>query len=131
MAHFAQLDENNIVIQVIVVHNNDCLDENGNESETKGIEFCKTLLGQETRWVQTSYNNNFRERYAGIGYKYDESIDMFIPPSPYPSWIYNTETHNWESPIPKPSELILDHEYKWNEETRTWDSVLIDFGDIA
>lgn len=131
MAHFAQLDENNMVINVIVVHNNDCLDENGNESEQKGIDFCKMLLGANTRWVQTSYNSNFRQRYAGIGYKYDASIDAFINPSPYPSWIYNTETHEWDPPTPKPTEFIMDYEYKWNEETRTWDSVLIDFGDIA
>lgn len=77
MAHFAELDENNIVIQVIVIDNNDCLDENGQESEAKGIEFCQNLLGGN-KWIQTSYNHNFRGLYAGVGYKYDEENDVFI-----------------------------------------------------
>ncbi len=71
MAHFAELDENNIVLQVTVVNNSDILDENGNESEEIGIQFNKNLLGQDTKWVQTSYNSNFRYKYAGIGDFYD------------------------------------------------------------
>lgn len=78
MAHFAKLDENNKVIQVIVVSNNDILDENGEENEEIGIEFCRMLTGKETNWKQTSYNNNFRGRYAGIGMYYDEINDEFI-----------------------------------------------------
>ena len=77
MAHFAELDENNVVIQVIVVDNNDCLDENGQESEAKGIEFCQNLLGGN-KWIQTSYNHTFRGIYAGIGYHYDEVNDIFV-----------------------------------------------------
>lgn len=80
MAHFAQLDENNVVTQVIVVSNNELIDENGNESEAKGIAFCQTLFGQESRWVQTSYNGKFRGVYAGIGFTYNSNTDMFIPP---------------------------------------------------
>ena len=71
MAHFAQLDENNFVTQVIVVHNNELLDESGVEQESKGIAFCQSLLGGN--WVQTSYNNNFRKNYAGIGFTYDSN----------------------------------------------------------
>ena len=71
MAHFAQLDENNFVTQVIVVHNNELLDESGVEQESKGIVFCQSLLGGN--WVQTSYNNNFRKNYAGIGFTYDSN----------------------------------------------------------
>lgn len=77
MAHFAQLNENNIVTQVIVVDNNNILDDSGNESEIKGIEFCKNLLGGD-KWIQTSFNGNFRGVYAGIGYYYDTINDIFI-----------------------------------------------------
>jgi len=77
MAHFAELNENNIVIRVVVVNNDDILID-GIESEQKGIEFCQSLLGG--RWIQTSYNNNFRKCYAGIGYYYDEQKDEFVSP---------------------------------------------------
>lgn len=77
MAHFAQLDENNIVTGVLVVNNEKLIDENGNESEQKGIDFLKDLFGQDTKWVQTSYNGNFRDKYAGIGDLYDEANDIF------------------------------------------------------
>ena len=77
MAHFAELDENNVVTQIIVVHNNELIDENKNESEQKGIDFCVNLFGGT--WIQTSYNGNIRKNYAGIGYTYDESRNAFIP----------------------------------------------------
>lgn len=80
MAHFAKLNENNIVTKVIVVHNNELMD-NGVESEAKGIAFCKSLFGQDTRWVQTSYNGNFRGMYAGVGYTYDSTNDVFVSPN--------------------------------------------------
>ena len=79
MAHFAQLDENNVVLQVIVVHNNDCKDANGNESEAVGIAFCQSLF-PGTTWIQTSYNGNMRGRYAGIGYTYNSMFNVFEPP---------------------------------------------------
>jgi hypothetical protein len=75
MAHFAELDETNTVIRVIVVHNNELLD-NGVESEQKGIDFCHNLLGG--RWIQTSYNGNFRKRFCGTGDYYDETLDEFV-----------------------------------------------------
>jgi len=83
MAHFAQLDNNNLVIQVIVVSNDDILDDEGNESEQMGIEFCKSYFGQNTVWKQTSYNKKFRGKYAGIGCIYDEVLDKFINPNYY------------------------------------------------
>jgi hypothetical protein len=99
MAHFAELDETNVVKQVIVVHNNELLD-NGVESEEKGIVFCKTLYGENTSWVQTSYNGNFRKNYAGIGFIYDQIHDAFIPPKPENTedvtWWLNPDTCNWE-----------------------------------
>lgn len=79
MAHFAKLNESNVVTEVIVVHNNELMD-NGVESEAKGIAFCKSLFGQDTRWVQTSYNGNFRGTYAGVGYTYDAENNVFVEP---------------------------------------------------
>lgn len=122
MAHFAELDQNNIVIRVIVIDNKDVLDSNGNESESIGIEFCKRLLGENTRWVQTSYNNNFRKRYASIGYKYDENLDAFIRPQPYPSWILNTQSTEWAAPILYPTDGKI---YRWDEDTQSWIEVVI------
>lgn len=117
MAHFAQLDENNKVINIIVVHNNELLDQDGNEIEQKGIDFCKSLFGQDTRWIQTSYNAKFRKNYACGGGLYDETVDAFINPKPYPSWVLNNETYKWESPIPMPNDGKL---YLWDESTTNW-----------
>jgi hypothetical protein len=112
MAHFAQLDENNIVLQVIVVNNDELMDENGAESEAKGASFCQSLFGVETVWKQTSYNGNFRYNYAGIGYSYDAERDAFIAPKPYPSWVLNETTCNWEAPVPYP---VDGNSYMWHE----------------
>ena len=99
MAHFAQLDENNVVTQVIVVGNDDCTDSNGTETESIGVAFCQKLLGADTNWKQTSYNDNMRVRYAGIGYSYNASLDAFVPPQPYDSWTLDNETADWVSPL--------------------------------
>ena len=123
MAHFAQLDDNNFVLQVIVVHNNELLDENGNESETVGITFCKSILGEATRWKQTSYNGKTRKNYAGIGYKYDSQRDAFIPPQPFASWTLNEETCLWNAPTPMPTE---GGPFTWNEETLSWIAVTVE-----
>lgn len=117
MAHFAQLDQNNIVLQVIVVSNNDCLNESNNESEEVGIFFCKTLFGASSRWKQTSYNGNIRKNYAGIGYTYDAGRDAFIPPKPFPSWVLNHDTCRWDAPIAIPQD---DKRYQWDELTTSW-----------
>lgn len=116
MAHFAELDENNVVLRVIVVSNDDCKDAEGNESEEVGIEFCYNLLGGT--WKQTSYNGNMRFRYAGIGYTYDPIRDAFIAPQPFSSWVLNEETTEWEAPIPRPTEGL----YIWNEDDQRWDN---------
>ena len=120
MAHFAQLDENNIVTQVIVVHNNDC-QINGIESEEAGVVFCKTLFGANTNWAQTSYNANMRKNYAGIGYSYDSSRDAFIPPQPFASWVLNEETCRWEAPVAYPND---GKSYNWDEATTAWIEVV-------
>lgn len=117
MAHFAELDANNTVVRVIVVNNNDCLDENGNESEAVGVQFCQNLLGGN--WVQTSYNANFRKHYAGIGYTYRQDIDAFVPPQPFPSWTLDADA-NWIPPVARPNDGKM---YNWNESTQSWDEI--------
>lgn len=114
MAHFAQLDENNVVTQVIVVHNNELMD-NGQESEAKGIAFCQSLFGGS--WKQTSYNGNIRKNYAGIGYTYDSGRDAFIPPKPFDSWLLNETTCLWEAPVSYPTD---GKRYYWDEPTLSW-----------
>lgn len=121
MAHFAELDSNNTVLRVLVVSNDDIKDQNGQEQEQLGITFLQGLLGQDTNWIQTSYNNNFRTRYAGIGYSYNETLDAFIAPKPYDSWILNEETADWEAPIPMPTDTPEGSYYSWNEATLSWD----------
>lgn len=116
MAHFAQLDENNVVLQVIVVHNNELVDENGVESEAKGAAFCQSLFGPETRWKQTSYNGNFRYNFAGIGYSYIERLDGFAAPQPYPSWQL-ADNCVWWAPVPMPND---GKKYRWDEPTLSW-----------
>ncbi|NBP02573.1 MAG: hypothetical protein EBU90_21125 [Proteobacteria bacterium] len=118
MAHFAQLNENNIVINVIVVSNEDIMDENGFESEQIGIQFCKNLHGEDTKWVQTSYNDNFRFRFAGIGMTYSETYDAFIPINPYPnSWYFEESQLKYKPPVKMPKDGKI---YYWNEDILNW-----------
>ena len=119
MAHFAKLDNDNKVTQVIVVNNEDLLDENGRESEDVGVEFLTRLYGHHA-WKKTSYNGKFRKHYAGVGYTYDSKTDSFIPPQPYPSWSLNVETAEWEAPTPCPDDGV---ERKWDEDNKTWRSL--------
>ena len=121
MAHFAQLDENNTVTQVIVVANDELMLD-GVENETKGIMFCKSLFGEDTRWVQTSYNGNKRKNYAGIGYTYDLVNDYFFAPQPFPSWTLDADA-KWQAPTPYPTDGKF---YTWNESTLSWDEVALD-----
>ena len=116
MAHFAQLDSNNIVLQVIVINNTELLD-NGVESESAGIAFCQSLYGSDTVWKQTSYNSNFRKHYAGTGSIYDEVNDVFYPPQPYPSWTISAPAWTWTAPDPYPADGNI---YTWNETANTW-----------
>lgn len=120
MAHFAQIDENNIVQQVIVVNNTDCIVD-GVEQEDAGVQFCKSIFGSNTNWKQTSYNANMRKNYAGIGYKYDLQRDAFIPPKPFGSWLLNENTCLWESPVHYPND---GNNYYWDEDTLSWVEVV-------
>ena len=127
MAHFAQLDENNIVTQVVVV---------SNDQEHRGQDFLANDLGLGGHWEKTSYNTRggvyydpstnlpaddqskaYRKNYAGIGYSYDEVRNAFIPPRPFESWIINEDTCLWESPIPYPEDENI---YTWDESTQNW-----------
>lgn len=117
MAHFAELDSNNIVLRILVVDNEKLIDENGNESEQKGVDFLKNLFGNETNWVQCSYNSNFRKIYPGIGFKYDPIADVFISPKPFESWILNEQLHGWDPPVLYPSD---GNQYIWDEQTVSW-----------
>jgi hypothetical protein len=122
MAHFAELDANNVVLRVIVVGNKDTSDASGVEKEHIGAAFCERLFGG--RWVQTSYNGNFRKNYAGIGYTYRQGMDAFVPPQPYPSWVLNIDAQ-WEAPVPMPMD---GKRYSWNEATLSWVEVVNESG---
>ena len=115
MAHFAKLDENNVVLEMHCVHNNELLVD-GVESEAKGIEFLVAWSGGYTNWKQTSYNANFRKNYAGVGYTYQADIDAFVAPKPYASWTLNANAQ-WQPPVAKPTD---DKMYSWNEESQAW-----------
>ena len=130
MAHFAQLDENNVVTQVIVVSNDDTSDSNGTETESIGVAFCQKLLGADTNWKQTSYNGNMRGNYAGIGYTYMSNVatlgvgstDVFISQKPHDSWTVGIATAAWyppanpgEAPTLSSDEIAAGKYYVWNE----------------
>ena len=117
MANFAQLDESYIVTEVIVVNNETINNLPFPESEPVGVTFLQSLFGSTTVWKQTSYNANFRKNYASIGYTYDPVLDAFIAPKPYPSWLLNTTTCQWQAPVPYPSD---GKTYIWDEATLSW-----------
>lgn len=119
MAHFAEIDSNGVVQRVIVVANKDTSDANGNEVESIGVAFCQRLLGGN--WVQTSYHGNIRKNYAGIGFTYRADIDAFVPPQPFPSWVLNNDTAQWEAPVPYPND---GKQYSWDEATQSWVEVV-------
>lgn len=114
MAHFAELDENNNVLRVVVVAN-DVIIEDGVEKEQLGKDFCQQLFGGN--WIQTSYNGTIRKNYAGTGYTYDMTRDAFIPPKPFNSWLLDDDTCLWHSPIPYPDD---GDKYLWDEDTLSW-----------
>ena len=112
MAHFAKLGIGNKVEKVEVVSNDIAT------TEQSGIDFLNNLYGTRDVWKQTSYNATIRKNFAGIGYKYDQTKDAFIPPKPYPSWTLNETTCQWEAPVVKPDD---GQNYDWNETTKQWD----------
>ena len=117
MAHFAKLNENNVVTEVHVVNNIELLSPDGNESEILGIAFLIRWSNGYSNWKQTSYNGKIRKNYAGIGYTYDATRDAFIPPKPFPSWRLNETTCLWDAPVAYPTD---GQRYQWDEETTSW-----------
>lgn len=115
MAHFAEIDKNNIVLRVLVTDNND---PNGDE----GYQWLIDTFGGT--WVKTSYNGAIRKNFAAVGYFYDEDLDAFITPRPYESWIFDTKKYSWKAPEPYPTDGFS---YLWNEETMSWE--LMDFSE--
>ena len=112
MAHFAQIDENNIVTQVLVVPDN---------AEDRGQDYLANDLGLGGTWVQTSYNARIRKNYAGVGFTYDAVRDAFIAPKPFDSWLLNEDTCRWEAPIAYPTDGVM---YKWNEDKKDWEAIV-------
>jgi len=123
MAHFAELNEQNKVLRVVVISDADTSDENGIENEAIGVAFCKKLFGENTRWIQTSYNARIRKNYAGIGFDYDPVRDCFLAPKPYPSWVLDENSGQWMPPVPAPKDGKF---YDWNEETTSWVEVTLE-----
>lgn len=131
MAHFVKLGIGNKVIQGVVVHNDVAT------SEQAGVDFLNNLYGTNDIWKQTSYNTiggvhlqggtPFRKNFAGIGFKYDQTRDAFIPPTPYSSWTLNETTCLWEAPVAKPEltqeQIDNNNYYNWNETNQTWDII--------
>ena len=119
MAHFAKLGVGNIVEQVIVVSNDVAT------TEQAGVDFINKLYNTRDVWKQTSYNNNFRKNFAGIGFQYDQTRDAFIAPKPYNSWILNEDTCRWEAPVAMPelTQEQIDNKnyYAWNEQIKNWE----------
>lgn len=112
MAHFAELDENDVVLRVVVVPNN---------QEHRGQEFLANDLGLNGTWVQTSYNGTIRKNFAGIGSIFDRKRDAFIGPKPFESWVLDEETCHWKAPVSYPKDGVM---YSWNEETTNWEAIV-------
>lgn len=127
MAHFAKLDENNVV-ETAITFSNEEVEANGGDLSVEAENFVAARHGGT--WKQTSYNNNFRRRYAGQGFTYDPANDVFIPPQSFPSWTYNSTEFHYEPPVALPTKEQCDYNYNgepycyiplWDEDThQTW-----------
>jgi hypothetical protein len=115
MAHFAEIDPENLLVRRVLVVPND--------QEHRGQEFLANDLGLGGTWIQTSYNNNIRKNFAGAGYTYDEERDAFIAPKPFNKWILNEETCQWEAPILRPGD---SNQFWWNENKKEWEELITD-----
>lgn len=123
MAHFAKIDDQKNVLEIVVVNNDDVGNLPFPESEPVGIAFCKSVFGDDTDWLQTSYNGNFRRQYAQVGGFYYPQQNVFVGVKPYASWVFNDQSANWESPIPMPT-VPPNYVAVWDEENIEWDIVL-------
>lgn len=120
MAHFCELDRDNLILQTIVI-NNDVIDHLAYpESEKPGIEFCQETYGESTIWLQTSINGSFRRCYGQPGYSYMPQYDLFIEPKPDPAWVFDPVTKNWIPPLPYPEDGA---NYRWNDNYHVWEEI--------
>jgi hypothetical protein len=110
MAHFAQIDNNKVVLQILVVPD---------EQQHRGNDYLSVDLGLGGTWIQTSYNGNIRKMFAGIGYTYNQELDIFLPPKPFNSWVLNETKGEWEAPIQRP-EVTEEMVSIWSEENQEW-----------
>ena len=122
MAHFAEIDENNIVLRILVVPDSE---------EVRGQEFLANDLGLGGTWIQTSRTGRIRKRFAEVGGTYNKDLDIFVPIKPYPSWTFDSELSEWTCPIPKPTEPFdltqpENCDYRWNEQDQEWMPFYID-----
>tara|TARA_B100001093_G_scaffold518045_1_gene601525 strand:- start:6336 stop:6710 length:375 start_codon:yes stop_codon:yes gene_type:complete len=122
MAHFVRLDKNNIVVETIVVSNSVILDKNGQENEQLGIQWLKNFRGGQGTWRKTSYSGKEREKFAGIGYKYDTINDIYTPPKPFDSFVWDKTIKNWKPPVALGKDLKPE-EYEWDEFNKTWKKI--------
>lgn len=121
MAHFAEIDSTYVVQRVVVISNDDLLDTNGVEQESLGVQVCQSIFGANTNWVQTSYNGNFRKKYAGIGDIYVPEADLFYTPvALFPSWALD-DNYDWQPPVERPTD---GKDYYWDEESLSWVEVV-------
>jgi len=116
MAHFAKMGTGSIVIKIHVL-NNEVLMKDGVENAQQGIEFLQNLYNNKDLYIQTSYNRTFRKNYAGVGYTYDSTRDAFYAPQPFPSWLLDDDTCQWNAPVPMPDD---GKDYDWDESTTSW-----------
>ena len=112
MAHFAEIDNNNTVVRVLVIPDN---------AEDRGQDYLANDLGLGGTWVQTSYNSRIRKNYAGEGFSYDEDLDAFIAPKPFESWVLDEATCQWNAPVAYPTDGLM---YQWNEDNTDWEAII-------
>ena len=122
MAHFARVNSSNIVVRVEPVDNKYLLDENGIENEQLGIAYQNSVYGDISpdKWIQTSYNDNFRKQYAGINFTWDPVNNIFISPKPFNSWSLNNN-FDWKAPVAEPINSVDTHAVSWNEDLQRWE----------
>ncbi len=122
MAHFAELDENNVVLRTLVV-DNEVITIDGEEDESLGVSFLQGLFGESTKWKQTSFNGTFRKNFAGNGMTYDEERDCFLSlTAPYPSWVFDESLAFWQAPVPYPT-AVDGKRYAWDEDSTSWKDI--------
>jgi len=123
MAHFAKINAQNTILDVVVINNSDINNLPFPQSEPVGIAFCRSLFGEDTNWLQTSYNGNFRRQYAALEGFYYPPLDVFVGPCPYPSWLFQTSDATWQAPVPIPY-VPANYIAVWNEDYLEWDVIL-------